>query len=62
MKTQTNNLFPAISTAYLVQLSAEVKETLAVDFYNRPRKIFSAADMWNIERLKRNRIPRRFFI
>jgi hypothetical protein len=41
-------------------LTGEVKETLSLVF-NR-NKIFSAADMWNIERRKRNRVQRRFIL
>ena len=61
MKTQTNSLFTPVSAAVLVQLSAEVKETLAMDFNQPLTKIFSAADMWNIERRKRTRTQRRYF-
>jgi hypothetical protein len=62
MKTQDNNLFTAVSVAHLANLSAEVKEIIAFDFNHKPAKIFSAADMWNIERRKRGRVQRRFFI
>lgn len=61
MKTQTNSLFTPVSAAVFVQLSAEVKETLAMDFNQPLTKIFSAADMWNIERRKRTRTQRRYF-
>jgi hypothetical protein len=37
-----------------------VKETMAIVFERN--KIFSSADMWNIQRRKRSRVQRRFFI
>ncbi len=61
MKTQTNSLFTPVNAAVLVQFSAEVKETLALDFTQHNSKIFSAADMWSIERRKRARTQRRYF-
>jgi hypothetical protein len=60
MKTQSTSLFSAISKVNLVNLAAEVKETLAFGFTEKNNKILSAADVWNIQRQKRNRIQRRF--
>lgn len=60
MKTQTN-YFPAISQQQLDQLTTEVKETLAPGFEPIPKsRVFSAADMWNIQRHKRSFVQRRF--
>jgi hypothetical protein len=60
MKTQTN-FFPAISQQQFEKLTAEVKETLATGFTVQPKnRVFSAADMWNIQRTKRTFIQRRF--
>jgi hypothetical protein len=42
------------------QFSKEVKETLSAVFTNTRMKIISAADVWNIQRNKRNRVQRRF--
>ena len=60
MKTQTNSLFNAISKTQLVSLTTEVKETLAMDVHIQFSKKFTAAEVWNIQRQKRNRIQRRF--
>ena len=60
MKTQTTGLFNAISKAQLVNLTAEVKETLAMDANYTAAKKFTAADVWNIQRNKRSRVQRRF--
>ena len=60
MKTQTNFL-PAISQSQLSNLTAEVKETLATGFEMKEKsRVFSTADMWNIQRHKRNFVQRRF--
>ncbi|MEO5685256.1 MAG: hypothetical protein ABIQ88_21600 [Chitinophagaceae bacterium] len=60
MKTQSTNFFPALTTAQMAGLTTEVKETLALDVnHNKPR-ILSIADVWNIQRIKRTRVQRRF--
>ena len=60
MKTQSTHLFNAISKADFVNLISEVKETLDAGFEEKRSKIISAADVWNIQRQKRNRIQRRY--
>jgi hypothetical protein len=60
MKTQTNFL-PAINQIQLAKLTAEVKETLATGFeMEQKNRVFSAADMWNIQRRKKSFVQRRF--
>jgi hypothetical protein len=60
MKTQSTSFFSEISKAYLMRLTEEVKETIAVDLIEKNSKILSAADVWNIQRNKRARVQRRF--
>jgi len=60
MKTQSANFFNEISKAHMVSLTSEVKETLAFDHFEKKDRIFSAVDVWNIQRQKRSRIQRRF--
>jgi hypothetical protein len=61
MKMQTNfSLFASISKTHVKNLTREVKETLAVDFEHNPNKTFCVADMWNIQRQRKNRTQRRF--
>jgi len=50
MKTQLLN----------TQISKEIKETLSAVFTHTRSKMISAADVWNIQRQKRNRVQRRF--
>ena len=60
MKTLTTGLFNQMTNAQLVNLTAEVKETLAMDIHFAAAKKLTAADVWNIQRQKRNRVQRRF--
>ncbi len=61
MKIQTNSsLFTTISKTTVKNLTAVVKETLALDFTSQQHKTFSTADMWNIHRNGRTRIQRRY--
>ena len=60
MKSQSTSLFNEMSKAQLIILTAEVRETLAMDINYPAVKIFTAAEVWNIQRQKRNRVQRRF--
>ena len=60
MKTHTNRLFNNLSHAELISLTAEVKETLAMDMAMPFSKKLTAAEVWNIQRQKRARVQRRF--
>ena len=61
MKTQ-NNLLVELNTKELVKLTTAVKETIAttVQLVNS-KSIFSTADLWNIQKMRRVRMPRRLF-
>jgi hypothetical protein len=59
MKTQLTNLFNQVSNTEIKDLTTIVKETLALDHnYSRP-KVFSAAELWNIQRRHRSLNQRR---
>jgi hypothetical protein len=60
MKTQTSSLFNTISKTQLINLTTEVKETLAMDVNLHTNKKLTAAEVWNIQRQKRARVQRRF--
>jgi hypothetical protein len=63
MKKQLPNLvFTPLSSKELSALSAEVKETLVKDFELGRHKVFSTADLWNIQRNKRRSAGRRFLV
>lgn len=60
MKKQSTNLFAAIAKSTLAGLTNEVKETLAEGFSQQPKKVFTAADLWNIQRQRKSMLQRRF--
>jgi len=59
MKQELNNSKVYLDEADLNNFLTEVKETVAaeVDFENKNeiKNIFSAADLWNIQRMKKER-------
>ncbi|MEO5892399.1 MAG: hypothetical protein ABIQ31_19275 [Ferruginibacter sp.] len=59
MKKSTTSLFNQMSTKQLENLTTVINETLAMDLYQPKVKIFTAADMWNIQRQGRSRTQRR---
>ncbi|MEO6548234.1 MAG: hypothetical protein ABIN94_09550 [Ferruginibacter sp.] len=59
MKTQSNSLFSNISKQQMGELTNVVKETLASSQYESQTKIFTAADLWNIQRMGFRRTQRR---
>ncbi len=60
MKTQTN-LLVSLNNQELNQLTKEVKETVA--FNHQEQKTFGAADLWNIQKMRRTvRASRRLFV
>jgi hypothetical protein len=61
MKKLSNTLFTQMSLEQLEILTTVVKETLATGLVQPKRKIFSAADLWNIQRQGKTRIQRRTF-
>ena len=60
MKKQTTNQFSPISTEQTEKLTTVVKETIAIGL--NPVRIFSTADLWNIQRRGRTIMSRRSFV
>ncbi|MBS1732826.1 MAG: hypothetical protein JST02_05975 [Bacteroidetes bacterium] len=60
MKMQSNTLLKKISSLELTGLTSQVKETIATEFYKTSEKVFSAAELWNIQRQRKNFNRRRF--
>lgn len=60
MKKQSTNLFSQISTQQLENLTAVVKETLATGFKQPATAIFTAAQLWDIQRRGKSHRQRRF--
>lgn len=62
MKLQSNtrhNLLDSLTNNEIKNLTLQIKETVARELINQKRRIFSAADLWNIQRTKKNATLRR---
>lgn len=60
MKTQTNiNILETLSSREIEVLTAEVKETIATDVQKTPKQVFSAADLWRIQNMRKAVVVRR---
>jgi hypothetical protein len=62
MRTQstTTALLVQLTSTELTQLTTQVAETLATNVHAQPKKIFTAANLWNIQKQRRIFITRRF--
>ncbi len=60
MKKQLNILFTGIGKEETERLTQVVKETAAVCEKQADSRIFSRADLWNIQRQKRDFLHRRY--
>jgi len=54
MKLHSNNLLEKLTDGEVNQLMFEVKETIAKDFGREKKKNFTVAQLWDIQRRKRN--------
>jgi hypothetical protein len=60
MRTENTILFASISNDHINQMVKEVKETVAADMSPENSKpVFSAADLWRIQKNRRMRVQRR---
>ena len=63
MKTQNTNFLTALNNKEITNLVQEVKETIATQAPTmNPNAAFTAAELWNLERNKRNRVIRRHLV
>ena len=60
MKTQSNNLLEKLVKEEIEVLTNQVREILALDFKRSNDKVFSAAELWNIQRQRKTYTKRRF--
>ncbi len=61
MKTQSGNLMESLGYDDLKNLTREVKETLSPNFKKGSGMHFTAAELWNIQRNKKNVNGRKFY-
>ena len=59
MKLQSHNLLENLAKDELKNLTIQVKETVAKEFKNEQRRIFSTAQFWDIQRRKKKFIMKR---
>jgi hypothetical protein len=63
MKTQSTNFFQTLGKTQLENLVKEVKETVATNVTTiNAQPAFGKADLWNLERNRRNRVTRRYLV
>lgn len=60
MKRELTSLLSELRTEQLEILTTLVEETLATEYQLPKSKIFTAADLWHIQRQRRSRTQRRF--
>ena len=61
MKLQSNNVLENLTRTELKILTTEVKETVCAHLKNERKKIFSAAQLWDIQRRKKNLGAQKFY-
>ena len=59
MKKLINNLFSQISEEQVKNLTTVINETVAFEITQSHNRVFTAADLWNIQRNKRSVSGRR---
>jgi len=59
MKKQSENLFETVNKEQVEYLTSQVNETLATDFDHIVNKVFTATDLWNIQRQGKSCTQRR---
>ena len=61
MKKQSTTLLAQLDRAAVTNLTNIVNETLAMDLQvAAPKKVFTAAELWNIQRQKKSMVQRRY--
>lgn len=53
MKLTSNNLLETLNYEELKNLTKEVRETIAVVNTKSAKKVFTSADLWNVQRRRR---------
>ncbi len=60
MKKQHNNYLTSLPVTEVAKLINIVKETIATECRPQQKKVFNAADLWNIQKQRRSFVQRRF--
>jgi hypothetical protein len=59
MKKRSNSFYTQLTKVQFENLTNIVEETLAAGFNHTKTKVFTAADLWNIQRHGKNRMQKR---
>lgn len=59
MKTQSNILLKSLNNNEIKILTSELEETVCKNFKKDRKRIFSAAEYWDIQRRRRNLLVKR---
>jgi hypothetical protein len=62
MKKQNQGYLTYVTAMELQKLTSMVEERIDADVKAEEKKIFSAAELWNIQRNKRSFVQRRFIM
>ena len=62
MKKQNQGYLTYVTKLELQKLTRVTEETIAMDFKPEEKKVFSSADLWNIQRNRRSFVQRRFIM
>lgn len=60
MKLQSNNLLENLTTNEIKFLTTEVKEIVCKSFVRERKRNFTAAELWDIQRRKKNLFTKKF--
>ncbi|HUZ57381.1 MAG TPA: hypothetical protein VMU83_01200 [Hanamia sp.] len=60
MKLQSNNLLENLTTNEIKFLTTEVKEIVCKSFLRERKRNFTAAELWDIQRRKKNLFTKKF--
>ncbi len=60
MKKHSNNYFEQICQVQIKNLISIVDETLGTDITSSKKRAFTTADLWNVQRNRKNFIQRRY--
>ncbi|HEY5368843.1 MAG TPA: hypothetical protein VIJ75_07615 [Hanamia sp.] len=60
MKLQSTNLLETLTANEIKMLTSEVKESVCTNFKTQKKRNFTAANLWDIQRRKRNLSSKRF--
>jgi len=61
MKLQSNKLLENLTRTELKNLTSEVKETVFINLKKERKRIFSAAQLWDIQRRRKNLYSQKFY-